>query len=104
MTVVSPGLIAVSIISGGQVRAGGCVSLTVTENTQADMFPDKSFTEQLTAVVPFGNVEPESGLQTGALIPGQLSPTTGGAYFTTAEHWPGSLATVMFAGQAMAGG
>ena len=79
MIVVSPGLIAVSIISGGQVSAGGCVSLTVTENIQADMFPDKSVTEQVTTVVPFGNVEPEVGLQTGALIPGQLSPTTGGA-------------------------
>ena len=79
MIVVSPGLIAVSIMSGGHVRAGGCVSLTVTENAQADMFPDESFTEHVTAVVPFGNVEPETGLQTGALIPGQLSPTTGAA-------------------------
>src|SRR5882672_8071158 len=99
MTVVSPGLIAVSIISGGQVRAGGWVSLTVTVNAQADLFPDKSVTEHVTAVVPFGNVEPETGLQTGALIPGQLSPTTGGAKFTTAEHCPGSFATVMLAGQ-----
>jgi len=104
MTVVSLGLIAVSIISGGQVRAGGCVSLTVTVNMQADTFPDKSVTEQATAVVPFWNVEPEGGLQTGALIPGQLSPTTGDAYFTTAEHRSGSLATLMLAGQTMAGG
>jgi hypothetical protein len=79
MTVASPGLIAVSIISGGQVMAGACVSLTVTVNEQGDMLPDKSVTEQVTAVVPFRNVEPEGGLQTGALIPGQLSPTTGGA-------------------------
>jgi hypothetical protein len=75
---VSPGLIAVSIISGGQVSAGGWVSLTVTVNMQADMFPDKSVTEQVTAVVPLGNVAPEDGLQAGALIPGQLSPITGG--------------------------
>jgi hypothetical protein len=79
MTVVSPGLIAVTIIFGGQVMAGGCVSLTVTLNMQPDMFPDKSVTEQVTIVVPFANVEPECGLQIGALIPGQLSPTTGGA-------------------------
>lgn len=79
MIVVSPGLIAVSIISGGQVSAGGCVSLTVTVNMQAEVFPDKSITEQVTAVTPLANVEPEGGLQIGALIPGQLSPTTGGA-------------------------
>ena len=79
MTVGSLGLIVVSIISGGQVMAGGCVSLTVTVNMQPEMFPDKSVTEQVTVVVPCGNVEPEGGLQTGALIPGQLSPTKGGA-------------------------
>jgi hypothetical protein len=71
---------------------------------QADMFPDKSVTAQVTVVVPFANVDPESGLQTGALIPGQLSPTAGGAKLTTAEHWFGSLATTMLAGQTMAGG
>ena len=53
--------------------------MTVTVNMQADVFPDKSVTEHVTAVVPFGNAEPEIGLQTGAPIPGQLSPATGSA-------------------------
>jgi len=79
MTVVSPGLIAATIVSGGQVITGGCVSLIVTVNVQADMFPAKSLTEHVTVVVPFGNVEPEGGLQTGAPTPGQLSPTMGEA-------------------------
>jgi hypothetical protein len=57
----------------GQVMAGGCVSLTVTVNWQVAELPEASLTEQLTVVVPFGNVEPEAGLQAGVPTPGQLS-------------------------------
>jgi hypothetical protein len=52
---------------------------------------------QVTLVVPLGKKEPEGGLQLTV-------PQTGagvGAKLTTAPHWFGALATVMFAGQVM---
>lgn len=57
----------------GQVIEGACVSLTVTVNEQLAGLPDASLTVQLTVVVPFANVEPDGGVQTGVPTPGQLS-------------------------------
>jgi hypothetical protein len=62
---------------GGQVIVGGVVSLTVTLKLQFAVLPDPSLALQLTAVIPFGKVEPDGGLQE-AVAPGQLSPTVGG--------------------------
>jgi hypothetical protein len=61
------------MMSAKQTMAGGCVSLTVTVNAQEEEFPDASLTVQATVVVPFGNVEPDEGVQTGLPTPGQLS-------------------------------
>ena len=58
----------------GQVIKGGCVSLIVTVNEQLAVLPEASLTVQVTVVVPFGNVEPDGGEQTGAPRP-QLSLT-----------------------------
>ena len=60
----------------GQVIDGGCVSFTVTVNEQLVVFPLGSVAEQLTVVVPFGNAEPEGGLQTTTRF-GQLSVAVG---------------------------
>ena len=57
----------------GQVTVGGCVSLTVTVNEQLAGLPEASLTVQLTVVVPFRNVDPDVGMQTGVPTPGQLS-------------------------------
>jgi hypothetical protein len=57
----------------GQLIAGGCVSLTVTVNVHEEELPDASLTLQLTAVLPFGNVEPDAGVQEGVPTPEQLS-------------------------------
>jgi len=62
------------------------VSLTVTVNEQLAGLPDESLTVQFTVVVPFANVEPDAGVQTGVPTPEQLSVAVAFGYVTTAEH------------------
>jgi len=77
--------------------------LTVTVNEQlVDVLPEASVAVQLTEVVPTGNVDPEAGTQV-TVAPGQLSIAVA-VKFTTAEHWPAVLPTVIFAGQVTVGG
>src|SRR5215813_6925298 len=90
-------------MSATHVIVGGCVSLTVTENEQvAEVFPLASVPTHETTVVPFGKADPDAGLQ-AYVAPGQLSLTEA-TNATTAEHWPGSVGTEMFAGQTIVGG
>ena len=87
----------------GHVIAGGWVSFTVTVNEQgADALPLASVAPQVTVVVPFGNTEPEGGVQL-AVAPGQLSFTVV-VKVTTAEHRFGSVDLTMSAGQVIVGG
>jgi predicted nucleotidyltransferase len=65
-----------AVTLAGQTIDGGCVSLTVTVNDQDAVLLEASVAVQLTVVVPFGNVEPEAGVQTN-VAPGQLSETVG---------------------------
>jgi hypothetical protein len=65
------------MLAGQAPRLGASVSLTVTVNEQLDMLPEASVTEQVTVVVPTGNVEPDAGLHVGEPTPGQLSLTIG---------------------------
>ena len=55
--------------------AGGVASVntTVTVNDAVPVLPAASVAEQLTVVVPSGNVEPEAGVQTAATEPSMLS-------------------------------
>ena len=55
------------------------MSLTVTVNEQLAVLLDASCTEQVTVVVPTGNVDPEAGEQVGVPRFGQLSLTVGDA-------------------------
>jgi hypothetical protein len=80
------------------------VSLTVTVNEQLAELLDASLTVQLTVVVPFGNVEPEAGLQAGVPTPGQLSVAVAFEYVTTAVHLFGSVLCTTLAGQVIVGG
>jgi hypothetical protein len=57
----------------GQLIAGACASMTVTENEQDEELPDASLTVQVTVVVPFGNTAPDGGEQDGVPTPEQLS-------------------------------
>ena len=85
----------------GQVIAGFSVSFTVTWNVQLDVFPEASVAVAVTVVAPTGNVDPEAG-EAETVAPGQLS-VTGIWKLTTAPQAPGSLLTVMFAGQVSCG-
>jgi hypothetical protein len=71
-----PGVLETEKLAG-QVNAGGCVSLIVTENEQFEVRDAVSVTEQLTVVVPFWNTVPDAGVQTGIPTFGQLSETVG---------------------------
>jgi hypothetical protein len=91
------------VMGDGQLIVGFSVSLTVTVNEQvvAEVLPLASVALQVTVVVPFGNVEPDAGLQL-AVAPGQLSLAVA-EKLTTAEHWPESFPWVMLAGQLIVG-
>src|ERR1043166_4959376 len=73
---------------------------------------DASLPTQVTGVVPWGNVEPEGGLQLTVgppqvlqPLPGQLSATdTWGEYTTTASQRPGSVPWTWSVGVVTTGG
>ena len=86
----------------GQLIVGFSVSLTVTVNEHAvEVLPLVSVAVQVTVIVPFGNAEPDAGLQL-AVAPEQLSLAVA-EKLTTAEHWPGSFPLMMLAGQLTVG-
>ena len=78
------------------------MSRTVTLNVFDAALPALSFAETETAVVPIGNVEPETGLEIGVIGPSTLSVAVG-ANTTVA---PAALvaSTTMFAGTVIDGG
>jgi hypothetical protein len=86
----------------GQVIASGWASLTMTVKEHRFVLPVESVAMQFTVVTPFGNVEPDGGVQT-VVTPGQLSAVFTVKVTFDAEHWPGSVARTRLAGQAMAG-
>ena len=59
LTQLTPGLTATAVTLPGHVITGACVSFTVTVNVQLGL----AVVEQVTVVVPNGNVEPERGAQ-----------------------------------------
>src|SRR5437867_5406929 len=86
----------------GQMMAGALVSLIVTLNMQALMFPLPSVAVQVTVVRPFGKIEPLGGTQiTVTLV--QLSLAVTVKLTLLRKHWPGSALAMMFAGQVMEG-
>ena len=85
----------------GQLATGGWVSFTVTGKLDGAVLPAPSIAVQVTVVVPREKVEPLAGTQ--AVVAPLLSVAVV-VNVTTAEHWFGSLAWVMFAGQTIVGG
>ena len=57
----------------GHTIVGAWLSVTVTLKPHVPVLPEASVALQETAVVPFGNVEPDGGLQLTGPTPGQLS-------------------------------
>jgi len=90
-------------IGDGQVTTGATPSLTVTVNEQLAVLVAESVAVQVTVVIPFGKVVPDAGVQTGVIAPSQLSAAVA-VKFTTAEHIPVSVLTVIGAGHITTGG
>jgi hypothetical protein len=80
---------------------GAVVSLTVTVKLPFAVLPDESVAEQLTVVVPMGNVEPEAGVHVTGTEPSTSSVAVA-VYVTTA---PDALvaSTVMLDGSERVG-
>jgi hypothetical protein len=72
------------------VIVGSTVSLTVTVKLQLAAPP---FPEQVTVVMPTGNVEPDAGVQTTS--PHESPSVEGCEYVTAAVHWPASTGRVI---------
>src|SRR5436190_8881064 len=73
LTGAPDGFNAVTVISTGRVNIGGVLSTTVTVKLPFAVFPFESVAEQLTVVVPKGNIEPETGKQVTASGPSTRS-------------------------------
>ena len=65
--------VAETVMLPGNVNAGRVVSCTVTSKLALPELPWASVAEQLTVVVPSGNVEPEAGEQVGFIVPSTRS-------------------------------
>jgi hypothetical protein len=63
--------------AGTPASAGGVVSTTVIVNEPVAMLPEASVAEQVTVVVPSGNVEPEVGSHSTATGPSTRSEADG---------------------------
>ena len=61
LTTAPETLVAVTVMSAGNVNAGGVVSTTVTLKLAVPVFPFVSVAVQLTVVIPSGKVVLESG-------------------------------------------
>ena len=77
--------------------------VTVTVKLQLPVLVAASVAEQLTVVVPTGNILPDGGLQAGVGVGEQFSLTVGNEYVTVAEHVPAGAACVTFGGQVRTG-
>jgi len=80
---------------------------TLTVKLQLAMLPAASVAVHVTVVVPAGNVEPDGGLHTVVITPGQLSVTVGAGKVTAVLLESGQVCaatTVTGAGQVMVGG
>ena len=89
------------MISAGQITTGFSSSFTVTLKVHTSVLPAASVAVMVTSVVPTGKILPEAGTLEN-VTPGQLSVAVG-AKVTTASHRPGSLLTIISAGQVTTG-
>jgi hypothetical protein len=70
-------LLAFTVMFAGNVSAGAVVSRTVTLKLPDALLPCASVAEQVTAVVPSGNVLPEAGAHATATLPSTRSDAVG---------------------------
>src|SRR5262245_40575100 len=86
-------------MSPGQRIAGASVSLTVTVNVQALVFPLASVAVQVTSVLPLANVAPLVGLHVTVSL-GQGAVAAGAVKLATVVHWLEAVFVLMSAGHA----
>lgn len=86
----------------GHAIVGAWLSVTVTENEHVEVLSALSLAVQVTTDVPSANNVPDGGVHV-AEPPEQLSSTTGDAYFTTTEFWPGGAEVEILPAQVMRG-
>ncbi len=92
-----------TVIFAGQAMVGFSLSVTMTSKEQLARVSAASVTIKVLVVVPMGNVAPEASPADWVTVcPGQLSEDVM-EKVTAAPQTPGSLLTVIFAGQAMVG-
>ena len=101
LTTAPAELVQSTVMACGQVTTGGPLQPTVTSKVQVPRFPSESVAEQLTVVLPRGNVEPEAGEQlTVKFLP---HPSWAVGEKVTAAPAGEVAATVMLAGQVIVG-
>ena len=97
--------VAVGVGVGVAVGVGvGVAACTVTENVARPVLPAASVAEQVTLVVPIGNLEPEAGLQVTATLPLTASDAVGGVYVTVAPSGPVAVVVTLAGTLLRAGG
>ena len=94
--------VASTVMFAGIDRTGGVVSRTVMVNDPDEEFPAVSCDEQLTVLIPSGNVELDAGAQVTVVAP--IAASSAVAVNETAAP-PGPVAsTVMLEGSVKTGG
>src|SRR5205809_108552 len=95
-----PGAVLTTILAG-QIACGASVSLTVTLNVQAFVFPLVSVAVHVTVVIPVPKALPLAGTQAD-VTPGQLSAAVA-VKMTLLAQLPPAVVTTMSDGQEMVG-
>jgi hypothetical protein len=104
LTTLPPGPAhSTSVMSSGQVSAGGLVSSTVTVKVQVAVLPLESVAVQVTVVTPPVNRLPEAGTQVMSTTVPHTSLATGSSKVTAVPPDSHSM-PVMSSGQVMSGG
>ena len=91
----------VAVTDGGQVMAGGWLSVTDTVSVQRRVLPAASVAWNTTLLVPTGKEEPLGRPLTRTAVPlvgAQLSVNAGAEYATVAKHAFAGVFTLMAAG------
>ena len=83
-----PAEVASRVMSPGSTKTGAWVSLTVTLKVLLALLPRVSCAEQVTVVLPIGNVAPETGKHPTTRLPSTVSVADGFVKLTTAPLAP----------------
>ena len=98
VTAAPAALVASSVSGPGTLNVGGVVSLavtvTLTANVAAPVFPWPSVALHVTVVCPTAKLLPEGGLHVAVSVPSTASVAETGSHVTTAVPEPSSWALI----------